>query len=107
MSRAVVVLSGSGRPEALRKVVRVMPMARARMVISWPKRSSLPARCSPTAAATSFALFVTSARIACSTDSVAPTGRPSFDGGRDAASSLMRIGVLSWTRPSCSASNSM
>ncbi len=106
MSRAVVTWSGSGRPEALRKVVRVMPRARARSVIIWPNRASEPpARYSPTTAAASLADFVTRARIACSTVRLDPGARPSFEGGRAAASADTGSGVASDSRPSRSASN--
>ena len=86
MSRAVVTWSRSGRPEALRKVVRVIPSARAFMVIIWAKRSSEPPpRYSPSAAAASLADLVTRARIASSTVRVMPEVRPRRDGGMDAA----------------------
>ncbi len=105
MSRAVVTCSQSGRPEALRKVVRVMPIWRARWVMTRAKLPSEPARCSATAAATSLAERVTRARIALSALIAPPGGTPSLDGGRDAASALKRIGVESSMRPSRNASN--
>ena len=108
MSRAVVTWSRSGRPEALRKVVRVMPSARAFRVIIWAKRSSLPPpRCSPSAAAASLADLVTRARIASSTVSVMPAARPSREGGMEAASAETRIGLERAMRPSRRASNAM
>ena len=48
-SRAVVHWSGSGSPEALVNVVCDMPSARARRVIIWANRSSLPPSNSPSA----------------------------------------------------------
>ena len=67
MSRAVVIWPGSGRPEALRKVVERMPIWRALAVIIAAKLSSVPPRYSAIATATSLADLVTTARIAVST----------------------------------------
>ena len=107
MSRAVVIISGSGRPEALRKVVRVIPSERARCVIARAKLSSSPARASATAAAMSLAERVMSERMALSVERLPPAGMPSLEGGREAASALTRIGVLRFSRPSRIASNNM
>ncbi len=60
----MVTLGGVGRPEALRKVVRVMPMARAISVMRRAKAASEPAMFSATTAATSLADFTVSARMA-------------------------------------------
>ena len=85
MSRAVVTCPGSGRPEALRKVVRDMPSERAVLVIRWAKAVSLPAIFSPMATATSFAESVITALIASSILIVWAGLRPSLVGGRPEA----------------------
>ncbi len=107
MSRAVVSCPEFGRPDAFLKVVDFMPRARALAVIICANLVSVPPRCSPTAAAMSFAERVTSARIACSAVTLPPARTPSFEGGIDAAclETLMRVFFL--TLPACMASKSM
>jgi len=72
MSRAVVRIPESGRPEALVKAVSVMPSVQALAVMCALKFPSLPPRCSATAVATSFADLTTKARIAVSTSMLSP-----------------------------------
>ena len=106
MSRAVVCCSGSGRPDALWNVVRLMPNWRARAVIRSANRSSLPARFSAIAQAMSLAERVTSAMIASSTRIVEPARRPSLVGGIAAARGEMTKRESSVNRPVSRASNS-
>ena len=106
MSRAVVTWLRSGRPEALRKVVRFIPSARARVVIFSANRPSLPPRRSATTVAASLADLVISARIAWRTVIVSPGFSPSRDGGREAATAETFIGVFSRSALPSSASNS-
>ena len=80
MSRAVVTWPGFGRPDALRKVVFVMPMLRAVRVMRWAKALSVPPRFSAIAVATSLADLTTMARIAVSTVMLSPALTPSFEG---------------------------
>ncbi len=80
MSCAVVTWLRSGRPEALRNVVRCMPSPRARVVIFWANWPSLPPSRSATTVATSFADLVISASIAWRTVIVSPGLRPRRDG---------------------------
>ena len=81
MSRAVETILRSCQPEALAKVVFLMPSSRAFSVILRAKRRSLPpARPSATAAATSLADLVISARIESSTEMLSPRRSPSSDG---------------------------
>ena len=80
MSRAVVTWASSGRPEALRKTVAVMPSWRAFRVISPAKRSSLPAMCSATAMATSLALLVIRILTASRRVISSPSARSSLEG---------------------------
>ena len=92
MSRAVVTCSGSGRPEALRNSVAVMPSSRALRVMSSANRSSLPAMCSATATATSLADLMISALMA-SIDrrSRRPPPPPAWTAAADAALAEKRI----------------
>ena len=106
MSRAVVTWPGSGRPLALRKVVRDMPSWRALLVMRWAKALSEPATCSAMAVATSLADLVTSARMASRTLMVWPGLRPSFDGAWAAAWAETVIRALSDVLWASSASNS-
>ena len=85
MSRAVVTWAGSGRPEALRNTVLVMPSSSAVLVMRAAKADSDTARFSLTAAATSLADLVTTALMASSTVMVLSGLRPSFDGAMAAA----------------------
>ena len=84
-----------GSPEALRKVVRVMPSWRALRVIRLAKRDSLPPNPSPRTTATSFADLMTIAWIASSTRMEEPARRPSRVGGMLAARADTRSGVRS------------
>jgi hypothetical protein len=77
MSRAVVICSSSGRPEAFLKIVAGMPSWRLlRHELGEPL--SLPAMCSAIATATSLALLVMSALMASISDS--PSARSSLVG---------------------------
>src|SRR3990167_2803294 len=107
MSRAEVTWAGSVRHEALRKLVLVMPSAWARAVIFLAKPLSRPARCSPMAQATSFADFVTRARIASRALIVPPALMPSFDGAWPAQREDILILVLRLVLPLSIDSNSM
>ncbi|GAV36117.1 hypothetical protein ROTAS13_03802 [Roseomonas sp. TAS13] len=108
MSRAVVTWRGSGRPEALRKTVLVIPIWRARSVISRAKRASLPSpRNSPTAEAASLADLVTRARIASRTVMVEPGFSQSLEGGREAACRDTGMRVEGETSPDSSTVKSM
>src|SRR5262245_1956068 len=80
MSRAVVIWSSLGRPEALRKVVAFMPMLRAVSVITLAKFSSVPARFSAMVTAASLADCVMSAFTASLVLIVAPGLSPSWVG---------------------------
>src|SRR5262245_221698 len=80
MSRAVVIWSSLGRPEALRKVVPFMPMLRAVAVITRAKFSSVPERFSAMVTAASLADWVTSAFTASLVLIVAPALRPNLVG---------------------------
>ena len=99
MSRAVVIWLGLGRPEALAKVVRLMPIERAVRVMRLAKADSLPPRFSATAAATSLADFTTRARMAVSTVKVLPGLTPSLEGDMEAARADMRMVELSLILP--------
>lgn len=88
MSRAVVICSSFGRPEALRKSVLRMPIRRAVSVISLAKFSSVPAKFSAMVTAASLADCVTSALTASLTLMVAPGLRPSLVGAWLAARSV-------------------
>ena len=94
MSRAVVTWPGLGRPEALRKVVRDMPMLRAVRVMRWAKALSLPPMFSATAVATSLADFTTMALMAVSTVIVSPAFTPSFEGATLVARADTLMGEL-------------
>ena len=85
MSRAVVICSSFGRPEALRNTVLVMPIRRPVSVISRAKFSSVPPRFSAMVAAASLADWVTSALAASVTLIVVPGFRPSLVGAWFAA----------------------
>ena len=61
-----------GRPEALTKLVERIPSSRARRVISWAKRCSLPPIRSAIATATSLAEWTVMAGIASATLRVSP-----------------------------------
>ncbi len=63
MSRAVDMWPGVVRPLALRKVVLVMPMARAYWFIRFAKAGTDPATVSPSAVAASLADLIAAARI--------------------------------------------
>ena len=91
MSRAVVVCSGSGRPEAFLKVVLVMPMSCALRVIKRAKFCSVPAMCWASAMATSLADLVTSAFMASSTVISAPGLTSSLEGAASAPSCVILI----------------
>ena len=86
-------------------VVCVMPIARARRVIIWANRSSLPPSSSPSAAAASFADLVTRPRIACWTVILLPGTRPSLVGSIAAAWADTGTSSLRLIRRSRSASN--
>ncbi len=88
MSRAVVICSSLGRPEALRNSVLRMPICLAVSVISLAKASSLPARFSAMVAAASLADWVTRAFIASLTLMVDPGLRPSLVGAWRAANAV-------------------
>ena len=107
MSRAVVSWPELGRPEAFLNVVFFMPSARALAVIICANLVSVPPRCSPTAAAISFAERVTSERIACSAVTLPPARTPSLEGGIAAACLETLMRVFLETLPDCMASNSM
>ena len=81
-----------------------MPSERARAVIFTAKALSVPARCSPSAVAMSFAERVISDSTASLTVMVRPAGTPSFDGGWDAAYFETVIRVSSEMRRASSAS---
>ena len=82
-----------------------MPRACAFWVIALANSSSLPARFSAIATATSFADLVTTALIASSTAMVWPGLRPSFEGACSAAWAEIRSGVSSLILPASSSSN--
>ena len=94
MSRAVVTCSSSGSPEALRKVVAVMPSWCALRVMSRANFSSLPAMCSATAMATSLALLVISILMASMSAISSPSSRSSLEGA--AATALAENLILVW-----------
>ena len=106
-SRAVVHWSGSGRPDALVKVVLLMPSARARNVIIWANRSSVPPSSSASAAAASLADLVIRPRMACSTHSRLAGTSPSLVGAIEAEWPETGTGVSSPIRRSRSASNTI
>ena len=106
MSRAVVRWSGSGRPEALRNTVPVMPSWRARAVICAANCSSVPPRNSATATATSLPDLTASDRIALSASIVWPALMPILDGGWRDAFADTGISVVFDRRPWSIASNS-
>ena len=83
-----------------------MPIWCAFSVIDQANRDSLPPRYSATAAAMSFADFVTNARIAFSTEMLWPGLSPSLVGGCDAACAEIGRVSSSVTEPLSSASNS-
>ena len=95
ISRAVDICRRLGRPEALRKVVRLMPRSWARCVIIRANLNSLPPIVSATVVATSLADFVTRARIASRTVIRSPRRNPNFDAGWPAA---RRDVVSFWSR---------
>ena len=72
ISLAVLFWARFGRPEAFLKVVLCMPRARALRVMRLANSRSVPDRCSDITVATSFADFVTKARMAFSTLMVLP-----------------------------------
>ncbi len=69
-----------GRPEALTKLVEVMPNSRARSVIRWANLDSLPAKRSAMATATSLAEWTVIAGMAWATVRVSPGWVEIFDG---------------------------
>ena len=85
ISRAVVTWALSGRPEALRKTVLLIPSSRARCVIMRAKFDSVPPNASPTTTATSLAERTTRALIASSTVILLPADSHSFEAGMEAA----------------------
>ena len=80
MSRAVVTCERSGRPDALRNLVRVMPSCFAVRVMRCANAFWLPPMLSATTTATSLADLVTSALMALSTVIQDPALRPSLEG---------------------------
>jgi len=107
MSRAVVSWPLAVKPDAFLKVVLLMPSWRAFFVIMRPKFASLPPRCSATAAATSLADLVASAKMACSAAMLRPGLIPSLEGGFEAANFDIRMRVFLVIFPRSSASNIM
>ena len=85
MSRAVVICSGSGRPEALRNVVFGMPISRALRVIRRAKFASVPPMCWARAMATSLADLVTRALMALSDGQLLAGLEVQLGGGRGGA----------------------
>jgi hypothetical protein len=81
MSRAVDMWPSSVRPWALRKVVRVMPSARAVRFMRRAKAASEPEIASAIAVAASLADRIAAARMRKRKRIVEPARRPSFDGG--------------------------
>ena len=77
MSRAVVNWCGSGKPDALRKVVSFIPRRSAARFIIVANLASVPPTASASTTAASLADSVTSARIACFTDMLSPVRSPS------------------------------
>ena len=106
ISRAVLSCAWLGRPEAFLKIVRFMPIALALRVIFFAKLRSFPPRCSETTVATSFADFVTKARMAFSTVMVWPGFRYNFEGDLLAATLLTFMRVPRVMRRFWRASNS-
>ncbi len=99
MSRAVVICSSFGRPEALRKTVLVMPSRRAVSLITRAKFSSVPPRFSAMVVAASLADWVTRALAASLTLMVAPAFRPSLVGAWLAAWGVTRSSLSGVTLP--------
>src|SRR5919106_2848597 len=99
MSRAVLICSSFGRPEALRKIVFFMPIRRAVLVISLAKFSSVPARFSAIVAAMSLAERVTRDLIASAVVIVAPAFRPNLVGGWLAACGVTTSSVFAVILP--------
>jgi hypothetical protein len=107
MSRAVDMCPSSVRPWALRKVVRVMPSARAVRFMRRAKAASEPEIASPIAVAASLADRIAAARMRKRNRIVEPARRPSFDGGSAAAFAEMRTCVSRSISPRRTASNAM
>ncbi len=104
MSLAVDFWCRLCRPEALRKVVRVMPSVLALLVMSLANSISVPACASASTTAASLADFVTKARIASRTFILSPFFSPSFDGGMPAARLEALSFWSSFSRPALKAS---
>ncbi len=83
-----------------------MPSARALLVISAAKSSSVPEMASATTTAASFADLVTKPRIASSTSRFCPGRRPSLVGACTDARSDTGIELLSFILPDSRRSNS-
>ena len=107
MSRAVLRCARFGKPDALRKVVRDMPSARALSVIRLANPASVPPSVSAITTAISLADLTISARIASSTVIVEPARSPSLDAGCRAARFEIVIVDLRPSRLLSTASKSM
>ncbi len=91
----------------MRNVVRVIPKARAVLVMRAAKALSLPEMFSAMVAATSFAERVTKALMAFSTAKVSPGFSPSLEGGREAPCAVHFSAELSLSLSAFSSSKRM